>query len=187
MCPVSQYPKEYEKMITLRDGTKVLLRPELSTDTQMLWEMLSTLSSESKRFLGGGITRKKVQAWTSKIDYNRVLPIVGVVEEKGKTRIVASASLRFFKDFPAFEHRAEFGITVHDAYQSRGLGTALTKHILEIAREKGLKKVSVHVSTENKSAVRVYERCGFKVEAILRKEHFADGRYYDNYVMSIFF
>jgi RimJ/RimL family protein N-acetyltransferase len=184
---MSQYPKEYEKTITLRDGTEVLLRPELSTDTQMLWEMLSTLSSESKRFLGGGITRKKVQAWTSKINYAKVLPIVGVVKEKGKPRIIASASLRFFTDFPAFQHRAEFGITVHDDYQGKGLGTALTKHMLEIARKKGLKKVSVHVSTENKSAIHIYEKCGFKVEATLRKEHFAYGKYYDNYAMSIFF
>jgi len=184
---VSNYPREYEKIVALHDGTMVLLRPELSTDTEMLWEMVSSLSNESKRFLGGGVTRKKVAGWTRGINYNMVLPIVGVIEEKPKTRIVAIASLRFFKGFPAFAHKAEYGITVHDDYQGKGLGAELTRHMLEIAQKKGLKKVTVHVGAENKWAVRMYERCGFKKEATLANEHFADGKYYDNYVMSIFF
>jgi len=58
---MSRYPKEYEKMILLRDGTKVLLRPELSTDTDMLWEMYSTLSEESQRYLGRGFTRERIE------------------------------------------------------------------------------------------------------------------------------
>jgi len=184
---LSNYPKEHEKIVMLRDRTIVLLRPELPSDAGMLWEMVSSLSNESRRFLGGNLKRKKIDGWTRRINYDLVLPIVGVIEEQPKTRIVAIASLRFFKGFPAFQHKAEFGITVHDDFQRKGLGAELTKHMLEIAQKRGLKKVTVHVGTENKKAVRMYEKCGFKIEAILEKEHFADGKYYDNYVMSIFF
>ena len=182
---MSRYPEEYKKTITLRDGTKVLLRPELSTDTEMLWEMFSTLSKESLRFLGRGFTRERVENWTSNIDYDRALPILGLVEEKARNRIVASATLNFYSD-PVFKHKAGFGITVHDDYQNRGLGTALTEYMLEIVKGKGIRKAFLRVLTENEKAVHVYGKCGFKIEARLREEHFVDGKYYDDYVMSIF-
>lgn len=60
-----------------------------------------------------------------------------------KRRIVASVTLQFFLNFPAFKHKANFGITVHDDYQNKGLGTSLTRHMLEIAKRMGLRKVSL--------------------------------------------
>ncbi|MEA2089201.1 MAG: GNAT family protein [Thermoproteota archaeon] len=183
---MSSYPVEYEKTVTLRDGTEVLLRPELSTDTNMLWEMFSTLSRRSLRFLVRPFTRERVEAWTSNINYEKALPILGVVKEGDKTRIVASATLSFHAE-PSLIHKAWLGIAVHDDYQNRGLGAALTRFILEIARKKGLKKVYLRVSRGNKRAVHVYEKCGFKTEAVLKDARFIDGKYCDELYMSIFF
>lgn len=181
----SRYPREYETTITLSDGTEVFVRPELSTDTEMLWKMFSTLSEESRRFLVLPFTRERVERWTSNLDYDKALPIVAILKENGETRIVASASLVFF-EAEAFKHKTEFGITVHDSFQNRGLGTALTKHMLEISRRRGQRKVSLKVVTENSKAIHVYERCGFKIEGRLEKENFVNGKYYDDYAMSIF-
>lgn len=180
-----QYPKEYEKTITLSDETQVLFRPELPTDTEMLWEMFSTLSEESLHFLFLPFTRERIEKWTSSINYGKALPIQAVVQQTNKTRIEANASLVFF-EASAFKHKAEFGITVHDHFQNKGLGTALTKFMLEIAKRKGLRKVSLKVATENSGAIHVYEKCGFKIEAKLEKENFVKGKYYDDYIMSIF-
>jgi len=177
--------KEYEKTIILRDGTTVLLRPELATDTEMLWEMFSTLSQESLRFLVLPFTRDRIENWTSNINYQKALPILAVVQQAQKKRIVASASLGF-SDAHALKHKAEFGITVHDDFQNKGLGTALTKHLLHIARKKGLRKITLKVLSQNKKAIHIYKKCGFKIEAKLRKENFVKGRYYDDYIMSLF-
>jgi len=182
---MSQYPKEFESTITLSDETKVLVRPELPTDTEMLWEMFSTLSPESLRFLVLPFTRERVERWTSSLNYDKALPILASVKEDGETRIVAAASLTFC-EAEAFKHKAEFGITVHDRFQNKGLGTALTNYMIEIARKKGLRKVYLKVITENTRAIHVYEKCGFKVEARLKKENFVNGKYYDDYAMSIF-
>jgi len=57
---------------------------------------------------------------------------------------------------------------------------------LEIAKGMGLRKVSLSVATENRKAIHVYEKCGFRIEALLKEEGFEDGRYYDDYLMSIF-
>lgn len=182
---MTQYPKEYENTITLSDGTKVFGRPELPTDTEMLWEMFSTLSQESLRFLVIPFTRERIEIWTSNLNYDKALPILAVVQQANKTRIVASASLVFF-EASAFRHKAEFGITVHDDFQNRGIGTALTKHMLNIASKMRLRKVFLKVMTENTRAIHVYEKCGFKVEAKLKKENFVNGKYCDDYVMSAF-
>lgn len=179
------YPKEYEKTVTLSDGTTVLLRPELATDTEMLWTMFSTLSQESLRFLVRPFPRERIEKWTSNINYEKVLPIVALVQQTGETRIVASASL-VFHEAPAEKHKAEFGITVHDSFQNKGLGTALTKHLLSIARQKRISKIALTTLAPNKKAIRVYEKCGFIIEAKLQKENFFNGEYYDDYIMSIF-
>jgi RimJ/RimL family protein N-acetyltransferase len=179
------YPKEYEKTLTLKDGTTVHFRPELHTDTEMLWQMFSTLSQESLRNLVNPFPRERIKQWTSNINYDKTLPIVAVVQESRKPRIVATASLEF-RSAPGEKHKADFGITVHDAYQNQGIGTALTKHIVSIARKKGLCKINLRVTAPNKRAINVYEKCGFKTEARLRKENFINGKYIDDLVMSIF-
>jgi len=182
---MAERPKECEKTVTLDNGTPVLFRPELSTDAEMLWEMFSTLSQESLRFLVLLFTRERIEGWTSNINYDKALPILAVVQQANKTRIAATATLAF-PEASAFRHKAEFGITVHDDFQNRGIGTALTRHMLDIAKRKGLRKVSLRVIRENKRAIHMYEKCGFKIEAKLEKEYFINGRYLDDYVMSVF-
>lgn len=175
----------WEKEIQLKDGAKVLLRPELVTDLEMLWEMFSTLSQESLRFLPNPFTRERIEGWVNNIDYNRVLPIVAIVREpSGRERIVASATLRFHQD-EASRHKTGFGITVHDDYQNRGLGTIMTQYMIEIAHRKGLKKVYLLVTTDNERAIHVYNKCGFKIEGRLKKEHYTNGEYGDDYRMAI--
>lgn len=182
---MSEYPKEYEKTVTFDDGTIVYFRPELATDTEMLWEMFSTLSKESLRFLVMPFPRERIERWTSNIDYDRALPILAVVQQGKKTRVVATASLGFF-EADAYKHKAEFGITVHDDFQSKSLGTVLTEYMLSIAKKKRLRKVFLKVVAENKRAIHVYQKCGFKIEAKLKEDNFVDGKYYDDYIMSIF-
>lgn len=180
-----EYPKEYEKTVTLRDGTKVFLRPELPTDTDMLWRMFSTLQPESLGFLRGSFSRQSIERWTENIDYDKHLMVVAVVEEKGNRKIIASATLSFFKDAPAFSHKAGLAIKVHDDYQNKGIGTELARHMLDIAKKK-LRKISLDVRVDNARAIHLYEKFGFKVEARLKDEHLIDGKYYDDYIMSVF-
>jgi len=182
---MSEYPKEFEGNIKLTDGTHVFLRPEISTDTEMLWEMFSTLSAKSLRYLVLPFPRERIEKWTSNINYEKNLTILALVQELNRPRIVGSASL-VFKEGAPLRHKAGFGITVHDDFQNRGLGIAMTKCMIEIARKKKLQKVSLTVITENGRAIHVYEKCGFKIEAKLERENLVDGKFYDDYIMSIF-
>ena len=182
---MSNYPKEWEKRVILGNDEQVFLRPELSTDTEMLWEMFSTLSEESLGNALLSVTRERIEEWTNNINYDKNLPILAIIEEEGKQRIIGSASL-FFNSVEVMRHKAELRITVHDDYQNLGLGTAMVNHLIEIARKKELKKVFLRVNTQNARAIHVYEKCGLQIEAKLRKEYYSRGKYRDDYRMAIF-
>lgn len=177
------YLKEWEKEVLLEDGTRAFLRPELLTDTEMLWEMFSTLSKASLDNLVEPFTRERIEGWTSNIDYSKNLPILALVEEK--KRVIGSASLSFYSS-EANRHKAELGITIHDDYQGLGLGTVMISHLLGIASKKGLRKVFLLVNTTSSRAIHVYQKCGFKIEARLEKEHSLEGELRDDYRMAIF-
>jgi len=148
--------------------------------------MFSTLSVETLEFLPIPFSRERVEGWFKDIDYEKHLPILGFVDEGGKTRMVASSTLGF-QSMELYHHRAEFGITIHDDYQGRGLGTTLTGYMIDIARERGIKKIDLTVVSHNKRAIRVYEKLGFEVEGHLKMNHFNHvlGEYCDEYKMGL--
>jgi putative acetyltransferase len=178
------YPSEWETAFTAKNGARTVFRPEQPSDTEMLWEMFSTLSEESKSNLVPPFTRERIESWTSNINYDEVLAIVAVVEEKGGQRIVGSASLKFHPQ-EALKHKAELGITVHDDYQNMGIGTALLKHLIGIAKMKKLKKVYLQVSAANDRAISLYKRAGFKMEGKFCRESCINGKYRDEYRMAL--
>lgn len=180
------YPNEWTKKLELKNGLTIYLRPEHSSDTAMLWEMFSTLSKESLQYVVHPFTRERIEEWTNNIDYDKNLPILALIQEGKKRRVVGTASLSFHS-LEAVKHKAGLGLTVHDDYQNQGIGTNMVKHLLEIAQTKELKKIYLRVDTMNERAIRVYEKCGFKIEAKLEKEDFVDGQFRDDYQMVIFF
>jgi putative acetyltransferase len=179
------YPSEWERVFTLKNGKKVNFRPVQSGDTEMLWKMFSTLSDKSVSNMVAPFTRERIERWTSNIDYNKVLTIVAVIEEKNGQRIVGSASL-VFNEQEVFRHKAELGIAVHDDYQNMGIGSATLKHLLGVARMKKLTKVFLLVDTGNDRAVHIYKKAGFEIEGKLRNEKYHNGQYSDEYRMAIF-
>ncbi len=182
---MAKYPREWTKQVVLKSGTEVFLRPEQADDTDMLWQMFSTLSKESLGYLIHPFTRERIEGWTSNIDYSKHLPILALIQEDDRKRIIATASLSFHSR-ESNKHKAELGITVHDDYQNQGLGTIMVMHLLEIAQASKLKKIYLRVDTNNSRAIHVYEKCGFIKEAKLEKEDYVDGRFRDDYRMAKF-
>jgi len=170
-----EYPSEWKTVFATKNGKKVDFRPKQSGDTEMLWKMFSTMSKKSLSNLVPPFTRERIANWTRNINYDQVLTIVAVIDEKNEQQIVGSASLKFNTP-EIFRHK----------YQNMGLGTAMLKHLLGIARKKKLKKVWLLVNTDNDRAVHVYKKVGFEIEAKLCKERCDKGKYGDEYRMAIF-
>lgn len=166
------------KTVEIGGGTAVTLRPEAECDLEPVWSMFSSLSRDTLQFLPFPFTRKRVEGWFKSIDYEKHLPILGIIKLSEGYRVIASSTLSFH-DTEVYRHKAVFGVTVHDDYQNLGLGTMLTRYMLVIAAAKGVKKVELDVVSHNLRAIRLYERCGFRREGLLRMSHW-------NYVLDAY-
>ena len=68
----------------------------------------------------------------------------------------------------------------------KGFGTDATRLLLSYAfQDLNLRRVYLHVLSDNHQAIRVYEEVGFKLEGTLKQHCFIGGRYKDLLIMSI--
>ena len=85
-----------------------------------------------------------------------------------------------------FEHRAKLSYCIHPNFRNKGLATKAVKAITPYAFKKyKLKRFWAWCRTYNKASARVLEKAGFKLEGILRKNKFKDGKYLDDMVFAI--
>lgn len=83
-----------------------------------------------------------------------------------------------------FRHKAEFGICIAQSCWGRGLGETMLRTILKWADAVGLQKIALTVVKENVSAIRLYERCGFVCEGLLKNDRLhRNGQFYDTLLM----
>ncbi|HSQ90256.1 GNAT family protein [Romboutsia sp.] len=83
---------------------------------------------------------------------------------------------------------ATVGIMIGDKnYWGRGYGTDAMKVLINfIFNDMNINKIRLGTFSFNERAIKSYEKCGFKVEGVLKDEIFKDGKYYDEIIMSIF-
>ena len=157
-----RYPEELERYDTLRDGTQIFFRPVKPTDEPPLSEMLYSMSAESvrSRYFTHTIRfpHKDVQRLAN-IDYQSDLAIVGVVPKSGGDEIVAMA--QYFLD-PKTQV-AEVAFIVQDEWQDKGLGTFLLDYLVQIARQRGVRRFFAKVLPTNKAMLAVFYNSGMKV------------------------
>lgn len=72
-------------------------------------------------------------------------------------------------------------IAVHRDYRQKGIGDAIIKKMIEIAKEKEMIGLTLEVRPSNKAALALYYKNGFKLDGV-RKEYYEDNRE-DAYIM----
>ena len=86
-------------------------------------------------------------------------------------RIVGSLSLNSRRD--RLSHMGHIGIGVHDDFQNQGIGWL------------NLKRVELHVYTDNARAVHLYKKFGFEIEGVRRNFlRYDDGTLLDDIMMA---
>ncbi len=153
------FPKEAK----LSDGTIVTLRPMVSGDEPAILAFFGRVPADDRYYLKDDVVSEEViRSWAKAIDYNRVLPLLAI--EEGK--VIADGSLHFWQG--ARRHQAEVRISVDPEYRSRGLGKAIMRELIRIAREKGLRRLLMEVvPAREEAAVRVTGMLGFMPMVVL--------------------
>ncbi len=84
-------------------------------------------------------------------------------------------------------HRVEFGIGVLKEFWGCGIGKNLLLESIQWADSNGIKKVCLSVLETNEKAITLYEKYGFEIEGVLKKDKkLSNGKYYSTIVMGRF-
>jgi RimJ/RimL family protein N-acetyltransferase len=155
---------ESPELVSLRNGTKVTIRPMVAGDGPALLSFFRDLPVEDRQFLRDDVTRPEVvERFVAKLDDDAVIPLVA--EHEG--RLVGDGTL----------HRTRHGWAVHVAalrvvvardFQRSGLGTALAHQLVRRAVGLGLDKLVAEVVDNQIGARRAFEKLGFYQEATLK-------------------
>ena len=124
---------------TLRDGTRVLIRPIGKDDAALERAFLERLSPESRecRFLGQmNFSDDMIMRFTD-IDYRRDMAFVALRHEAGEKREIGVSRFCMSDDGTS----CECAVAVADEWQDRGLGDVLMRHLIEVARQRGIKRM----------------------------------------------
>jgi acetyltransferase len=156
ICP---YPKEYERTVLIKRGRSVLLRPIRPEDEPMQEEMFKTFSDETKRFRFFGPVKEshEMLARYTQIDYDREMAIIAELTEGG--RKIMAGVVRLIAD--PYNETAEYAIVIGDPWQRLGLGNIMTSYILEIARNRGIKKVYAYLLEDNTRMLNLFLKFRF--------------------------
>jgi RimJ/RimL family protein N-acetyltransferase len=154
--------KNFREMVTLKDGTYVLLRPMVGDDEKCLLEFYSSVNDDDMRYFRHYVKDPSVvHNWAEQLDYSNVLPILAFV----KDRVVGSASLHFFEG--PKRHVGEVRLFLAKDFRKRGLGMKMIKALIDLARKQGLSILQAEVIAEQTKVVKAFEALGFKSQAVL--------------------
>ena len=148
----------------LRDGTAVRIRPQLPRDTQREQAFLSRLNSEalSYRFLGLVKERGENDAHTARdltlLDVPREFALVALVGDPPLESEVGVACYRLHDD----ASRCDCAVTVDPAWQNKGIGRLLMRHLIGVARAQGVRWMYAVDAVRCAGAHQLAARLGFR-------------------------
>ncbi len=152
------YPRWSE---TLRDHSHVLIRPISKQDNSAERAFIEQLSPDARRFRFLGQVRRpseRVIEQFTDIDYVHDVAFVAVTPEDSHERIVGVS--RYSTDQGGLN--CECAVTVSDEWQQKGLGTLLMKHLIEVARARGIRRMTSIDSAENLQMKDLAKFLGFR-------------------------
>lgn len=123
-------------METLRDGSRVTVRPITKDDVELERRFIEGLSPEARhfRFLYGiGSPSDALLQKLTRLDAEREAALIAVADEAGKPREVGVARFCALPD-----GSAEVAVTVSDDWRHRGLATLLMRRLIGVARARGI-------------------------------------------------
>ncbi|MEO8670702.1 MAG: GNAT family N-acetyltransferase [Tahibacter sp.] len=124
----------------LHCGTSVLIRPIDEQDAQLERRFIERLSPQSRRFrFLGQIASPSDETLRqlTQIDFTRDVAFVAVIHENNEKKEIGVARYGLAADGQS----CECAVVVSDAWQNQGLGTLLMRHLIEIARQRGIRRM----------------------------------------------
>jgi L-amino acid N-acyltransferase YncA len=156
---------EYPKILELKNGREVLLRPLASDDFDMLHSFFCSLPEEDRLFLAHDVTDAElIRKWTEELDFERVIPLVAQDEDL----IVGDGTLHMASR-GWMRHVGQIRLVTARTHRHTGLGRLIARDLVALAAEHELEMLQAHVIADSVGAVRMFEAVGFNKVAVMKK------------------
>lgn len=140
--------------LLLTDGTEVLVRPGHADDVEGVQLMHDRCSAESRRLRYFTSIPRLPRAALERLLVPRAgVTLVAVRPDGG---IAAVGSLLHTQE----PGSGELALLVEDAWQGRGLGTAMLRRLGSLAQARGMAELRAHVLPGNRRMLGVFDRAG---------------------------
>ena len=75
---------------------------------------------------------------------------------------------------------------VDETYRGKGIGKELLQHVIQLAKDHEIEKLSLMVNENQSIALQIYKKYGFEEAGKLKKEIKIDGKHYDIFILERF-
>jgi RimJ/RimL family protein N-acetyltransferase len=152
---------EYSVEELLRDGSRIEIRALKPSDRDELQSAVGRMSDESlqRRFFAPKryFSEHEIDYYVN-VDFVSHVALVAVLNVEGRAPIVGGG--RYIVIQPGV---AEVAFGIDDAYQGRGLGGLLMKHLTAIARASALRQLVAEVLPGNVAMLSVFKKAGLEM------------------------
>jgi RimJ/RimL family protein N-acetyltransferase len=156
----------------LKDGTAVTIRAIRSDDKNRMVEAFKNLEPESiyTRFFGfkSELTDEELKTATQ-VDFEKTVALVVTIPAGGGEETIIGAGRYIMYDPQNDLRSAEIAFTVEEDYQGQGIASSILRHLIQIAREKGVSQFEADVLPENKAMLAVFARKGLPMKKSLEE------------------
>ena len=154
-----RYPVEEEREFTLKNGTRVCIRPSRASDVRSLQEIFYRLPPEDvyTRFFTGlkSLSVSKAE-YLCNVDYEKEMAFVVTHGERENEKLVGSA----FYVVDESKNMADVAYMILHEWQGMGLGTLLQERMAEYAKSKGLRGFTADILRVNTAMLKLAGKLG---------------------------
>ena len=158
--PSGPIPRNGSDPLTMRDGTRMLVRPVRPEDEPLYGPFFAAVTPQDLRLRFFAPVKEfghRFIARLTQIDYARAMAFVAIEEATGNMLGV----VRLHAD--ANYDSGEYAVLVRSDLKGRGLGYLLMQLIIEYARAEGLKVIEGQVLGENTAMLAMCRELGFDI------------------------
>ena len=177
----------YFNAITVKDkkGRDIIIRNAEENDAENLIDYLKITAAETPFLIREpdeitlSIEQEQAFIKAKKDSENELLLIAEI-----SGRHIGNCSLMSIGGYKRYRHRCDIAIALYKEYCGLGIGKAMMETVLGIAEKTGYEQAELEVIADNKPAIALYEKLGFKIYGTFPNNmKYADGSYADAYWM----
>mgnify|MGYP001243188722 CR=1 FL=1 len=174
------------KKTILKNNTELLIRKATEEDAEQMAQFKMQISGESD-FLSFGRNEIEITAETerriiqSENSTDNSVVIIALIDGEIAGFITFKGGVKMRK-----RHAGEMGISVREKYWGLGIGSFLLEVLIEWAKgTQIIRKIDLLTRADNVTAIRLYEKYGFKKEGLLTRDLCINGIFYDSVSMGL--